>query len=90
MKSSLNFWGEGHNISEIHKELEAFDYSQIDSLSHFKGPHPKVMQDRIERVNWMFDFDIKVKKLSFKNRVKMSIEKLTGWRIGEYRNYQID
>jgi glycosyltransferase involved in cell wall biosynthesis len=87
MKSSINFWGEGHNISEIHKELEAFDYSEIDSLSHFEGTHPKVMQNRIERVNWLFNFDIKVKKLSFKNRVKMAIEKLTGWRIGEYRNY---
>lgn len=89
MKSSINFWGEGHNIPEIHKELEAFDYSQIDSLSQFEGTHPKVMQDRIERVNWMFDFDIKVKKLSFKNRVKMAVEKLTGWRFGEYRNYKI-
>jgi hypothetical protein len=89
MKSSINFWGEGHNIPEIHKELEAFDYSEIDSLSHFEGTHPKVMQARIERVNWLFNFDIKVKKLSFKNRVKMAIEKLTGWRIGEYRNYQI-
>jgi hypothetical protein len=89
MKSSINFWGEGHNIPEIHKELEAFDYSEIDSLSLFKDTHPKVMQSRIERVNWLFNFDIKVKKLSFKNRVKMAIEKLTGWRIGEYRNYRL-
>ena len=89
MKSSINFWGEGHNIPEIHKELETFDYSQVDSLSHFEGTHPKVMQYRIERVNWMFDFDIKIKKLSFKNRLRMAIEKLTGWRIGEYRNYEL-
>jgi glycosyltransferase involved in cell wall biosynthesis len=89
MKSSINFWGEGHNIPEIHKELEDFDYSEIDSLSHFEGTHPKVMQSRIERVNWMFDFDIKVKKLSLKNRFRMAVEKLTGWRIGEYRNYRI-
>jgi glycosyltransferase involved in cell wall biosynthesis len=89
MKSSINFWGEGHNIPEIHKQLEGFDYSEIDSLSHFEGTHPKVMQARIERVNWMFDFDIKVKKLSFKNRLRMTIEKLTGLRIGEYRNYRI-
>jgi hypothetical protein len=89
MKSSINFWGEGHNIPEIHKELEAFDYSEIDSLSLFKDTHPKVMQSRIERVNWLFNFDIKVKKLSFKNQVKMAIEKLTGWRIGEYRNYRL-
>ena len=88
MKSSINFWGEGHNIPEIQQQLEAFDYSEIDSLSRFEGTHPKVMQDRLKSVNWMFDFDIKVKKLSFKNQVKMTIEKLTGWRIGEYRNYK--
>lgn len=89
MKSSINFWGEGFDIPAIQKELEAFNYSEIDSLSHFEGTHPKVMQTRIERVNWMFDFDIKVKKLSFKNRLRMMIEKLTGWRIGEYRNYRL-
>lgn len=89
MKSSINFWGEEHNIPKIQKEVEAFDYSQIDSLSHFEGRHPKVMQGRIESVNWLFDFDIKVKKLSFKNRMKMVIDKLTGRRIGEYQNYKI-
>ena len=89
MKSSINFWGDEHNINEFQKALAVFDYSEIDSLSHFEGTHPKVMQKRIERMDWMFDFDIKVKKLSFKNRIKMAIEKLTGWRIGEYRNYRI-
>ena len=89
MKSSINFWGEEHNIEEVKKQYESFDYSGIDSLSHFEGTHPKVMQDRLKRVNWIFDFDIKVKKLSLKNRLKMTIEKLTGLRIGEYRNYRI-
>ena len=89
MKSSINFWGEEHNIEEVKKQYESFNYSTIDSLSRFEDTHPKVMQDRIKMANWMFDFDIKIKKLSFKNRLKMAIEKLTGWRIGEYRNYRI-
>ncbi|MEA5402015.1 hypothetical protein VB776_03745 [Arcicella sp. DC2W] len=89
MKSSINFWGEGHDVDKIKEVLEAFDYSEIDSLTLFEGTHPEVMQARIESVNWMFDYDIHEKKLSFKNQVKMTIEKLTGYRIGEYRNYKI-
>jgi glycosyltransferase involved in cell wall biosynthesis len=89
MKSSIKFWANEEKMDALKPQLDSFDYSEIDSLSHFEGTHPKVMQARIERVNWMFDFDIKVKKLSFKNRFRMIIEKLTGWRIGEYRNYKI-
>ncbi len=89
MKSSINFWGEGHDVDKIKEVLETFDYSEIDSLTLFEGTHPAVMQARIESVNWMFDYDIHEKKLSFKNQVKMGIEKLTGYRIGEYRNYKM-
>ncbi|MEA5426314.1 glycosyltransferase family protein [Arcicella lustrica] len=89
MKSSINFWGEGHDVDKIKEVLEAFDYSEIDSLTLFEATHPAVMQARIESVNWMFDYDIHEKKLSFKNQVKMGIEKLTGYRIGEYRNYKM-
>jgi glycosyltransferase involved in cell wall biosynthesis len=89
MKSSINFWGEGKDVDKIREVLETFDYSEIDSLTLFNGTHPAVMQRRINSVDWMFDYDIMEKKLSFKNQVKMTIEKLTGYRIGEYRNYKL-
>jgi len=86
LKSSAAFWSEaGHNVAD----LDTFDYSEVDSLTFFKGTHPAVMLPRIERVNWMFDFDINEKKLAFKYRFKMWFEKLTGKRIGEYRNYKL-
>lgn len=37
---------------------EDFDYSQVDSLERFTGTHPKVMEDRIRRLNWKFDRDL--------------------------------
>ncbi|MBB6001852.1 glycosyltransferase family 2 protein [Arcicella rosea] len=89
MKSSINFWGDEHDVDKIQEIYEAFDYSEIDSLTLFHGTHPGVMQARIDSVNWTFDYDIREKKLSFKNQVKMGIEKLIGYRIGEYRNYKI-
>jgi len=66
-----------------------FDYSGIDSLSVFTGTHPAVMKQRIESANWQVTVYAQEKKLSFKNRLLMKIERLTGWRIGEYRNYRI-
>lgn len=68
---------------------EGFDYSQIDSLSEFKGTHPDVMQNRIKSQNWKFEHDISYKNLSFKNQLKTIVKKLTGWQIGEYKNFKL-
>ncbi|MDR2776079.1 MAG: hypothetical protein LBC19_15355 [Tannerella sp.] len=68
-------------------KADEFDYSNIDALSRFDGTHPKVMEDRIKRINWKFDHDISKRNLSFKYKFKMLVEKLTGYRIFEYRNY---
>jgi hypothetical protein len=68
-------------------DSQSFDYSQIDSLAKFEGTHPEVMRHRIEKQNWKFEHDIAYKKLSLKNRFKMALEWLTGWQIGEYKNY---
>lgn len=66
-----------------------FDYSQIDALAHFKGKHPQVMQERINRINWQFAYDPTLGiKTPLKYRIANFIESLTGWRVGEYRNYR--
>ena len=90
LKSSINFWTTDEESAGVKKQPEGnFDYSEIDSLTNFNGTHPAVMQARIARVNWQFDFDIKEKRLSSKNRFRAWIEKLTGWRIGEYKNFKL-
>jgi glycosyltransferase involved in cell wall biosynthesis len=90
MKSSINFWATDEEAASVKKHYdESFDYAGIDSLMTFTGTHPAVMQARLERVNWQFDFDIREKKLSLKNRVRAFVEKLTGWRIGEYKNFEV-
>lgn len=69
---------------------EMFDYLQnADSLLPFTGTHPAVMQERIARMNWELKADISKKKFSAKDRLLYSIEKLTGKRLFEYRNYRI-
>ena len=66
-----------------------FDYSNIDSLQHFQGTHPKVMQARIEKQNWEFDFDPTKKNFGLKASLLHKIEQMTSLRIGEYKNYKI-
>lgn len=83
------YWHTDEHIAKTRRELQGFDYSQVDSLALFEDTHPAVMQPRIDRMNWQFDFDIRQKKLSFKNRFLKGFENLTGWRVGEYRNYTL-
>ncbi len=71
------------------EQTEAFDYSDIDSLSLFKGTHPAVMQERISRQNWKFEYDISRKNFTLKGRILHWIEKLTGKRLFDYKNYKI-
>lgn len=68
-------------------KADEFDYSQIDALTKFNGTHPKVMEERIKRLNWEFDYDITQNNFSIKDKLKNLIESLTGHRIGEYKNY---
>lgn len=70
-------------------QVEEFDYSQIDSLEEFKDTHPKVIQERISKANWNFKFDSQKIKLSIKDKILLWIEKQTGWRVGEYKNYKV-
>ncbi|MCU0446181.1 MAG: glycosyltransferase family 2 protein [Microscillaceae bacterium] len=69
--------------------IQVFDYSTIDSLTIFKDTHPTVMQNRIAQMNWSFDYDVRHKKYSLKVRFLTWVEKLTGWRIGEYKNFKL-
>ena len=70
-------------------QVDKFDYSAIDSLKHFKGSHPKVMLDRISKMNWDFSYDFTKKRISYILKISLFIEKNFGWRIGEYKNYKI-
>lgn len=73
-----------HNVSKSGE----FDYSVIDALANFKDTQPKVMQRRIAACNWKFSFDPTKKKFSFLARMLHFIEKTTGYRVGEYKNFR--
>jgi len=85
-----NFLSHWHKDDYIKKNQpnDAFDYSTIDSLRNFEASHPKVMQNRIEQKNWDFDFDPTKKNFGLKSKLLYILEKATGWRPGEYKNYK--
>jgi hypothetical protein len=82
-------WHDDEWMKKNIAQVEEFDYSQIDSLEEFKGTHPKVIQERINAANWNFKFDKSQIELTAKNKLLLFIEKTTGWKIGEYKNYKI-
>lgn len=81
----------GRNEERMKKRvpIAQFDYGVVDSLAPFTGTHPEVMQKRINEKNWKFEHDISRKKFSFKDNILYWIEKRTGKRLFDYRNYKI-
>lgn len=70
-------------------KLDDFIYDNAENLIPFEGDHPQVIKERIKHLNWKFNFDptaIKY-KMKFKHRIMMFIEKHTGYRLFEYKNY---
>lgn len=69
--------------------VDEFDYNNIDILQEYKGTHPKVVQARIQNANWEFTYHKSKANLKGKYKFLFFIERLTGWRIGENKNYKI-
>ncbi|MFZ1705517.1 MAG: glycosyltransferase [Saprospiraceae bacterium] len=82
------FW---HDDDWISKNVNAdkFDYDVLESLEKFSFSHPAVMKTRLIHKNWDFHYDPSKIKLPIKEKFSRWIERLTGWRIGEYKNYKI-
>ena len=89
LREANKLWHDDAYIDNKFDATKDFDYSEIDSIKPFKGTHPAVMQQRINSMNWKFDKDPSVKSFGLKLKLLYTIEKLTGWRVGEYRNYKI-
>jgi len=68
---------------------EHFVYEGNDRLVPFSGTHPAVMQERIRQENWHFAYDPAQVKRPLPERLLEWIEKHTGWRPGEFRNYRL-
>ena len=88
-KDFNKLWHDDEWMEKNIQKADEFDYSQFDSLSCFQDTHPKVMHERIEKLNYSVNLNITRKR--FKNllqRFFYFLEKATGYRVGEYKNYR--
>jgi len=89
MKYFHSLWHNKRWIEKNFSDAEEYDFSQMDSIEPFSGSHPAVMKERIEKSNIRFSISSRKIKKGFRRSVLDVIEKLTGYRIGEYKNYRI-
>lgn len=82
-------WHDDNWVEKNVGKANEFDYSNIDSLAIFDDIHPAVMIERIRKKNWEFSFDPSKKKFPIIKRFLYWIERKTGWRPGEYKNYRL-
>lgn len=90
MKDASKYWMENKDDWENFMQSDdVFDYDEFDSIKIFTGTHPAVMQRRVQQQTWKVTLDTKKKRFSLKNRVLYAIEKLTGVRLFEFKNYRV-
>ncbi len=87
LAEKMNF-NQAMHSDDPNKMMQFYNYDEVDALFKFDGTHPKVMQERIDKMGWKFDFDPSFNQLRLKDKFKLFTEKLTGKRFGEYKNYK--
>jgi hypothetical protein len=90
IKEVSKYWN--NNIPDMDaymKAADVFDFSDIDSLNKYEGVHPAVMKQRIQSKNWQLNFDVNTKKFATKDKVLYWIEKVSGIRLFEFKNYKL-
>ncbi len=86
----LKFYGGISEEAAVRTARETeFNYSRkYDALMKFSGTHPAVMKQRIDRLNWNVEVDLTRINLKLRYRLLHWLEKMTGIRLFEFRNYR--
>ncbi|NQU84181.1 MAG: glycosyltransferase family 2 protein [Mariniphaga sp.] len=82
------FWHNDSWLKENINESE-FNYNEVDKLEVFTEEHPVFMTEIIKRKDWDFRYDPSQSNMKFKDRILNGVEKATGKRLFEYRNYRL-
>ena len=70
-------------------DVAEYAYEGKEPLRRFEGTHPELMRPRIAAMNWRFQGDPEAVPLRVKDRLRLAVESVTGWRPSEYRNYKL-
>ncbi|MFL5808231.1 MAG: hypothetical protein ACJ749_01840, partial [Flavisolibacter sp.] len=86
IRDRINFDKETDDNVEVHED---YPLIMVNALAKFKGNHPKVMEKRIAEMSWKFEYDLSKNKLPLNDRTKNLLQKITGRRFFDYKNYRI-
>jgi len=88
-RAARRFWYDDEWLAKNPLNADQFDYSGAYELHRFDGSHPAVMSSRINRANgWTRGFDpSRTRPKPLLMRITDWVERHTGWRIAEYRNF---
>lgn len=90
IKDFNKLWNSDDSLEQKkHEDTFEFNYGNAGKLFHFEETHPETIKKRIENTNWKFNFDPTKAKSKSKLKVLILdfIEKITGYRVFEYKNY---
>jgi len=86
-KKNLNFAKLYHENIDDTVPIIAFNFDEVDAVKKFDGTHPAAMQERISQLNWKVNIDESKIRMKFKDKILFLFEKLTGYRLFEYKNF---
>jgi hypothetical protein len=88
-KSFHKLW---HDDAWVERQVGATDtytYNGKQPLARFEDTHPLVMHPRVARMHWTFEAQSIAGSLTLREKILAAIERWTGYRIGEYKNYRL-
>ena len=86
-KKNLNFAKLYHKNIDDTVPIVAFNFDEVDAVKKFEGTHPAAMQERISQLNWKVNIDESKIKMTFRDKMLFIFEKITGYRLFEYKNF---
>jgi hypothetical protein len=82
-------WHDDEWVEQNVIKSDEFNYEEhISELKKFQGTHPEVMIQRINKKNWVFDFDISRNKTSLKDHFKNFLHHYLNFDVS-YKNYRL-
>jgi hypothetical protein len=73
----------------LQQNKNGYDYGKIDFLYKFKGTHPLIMNERIKKQDWNFNYDSSKKNMKLKEKFLKLLQDITGKQFFIYKNYKI-
>jgi hypothetical protein len=83
------YWSaDSKHIRSMDQPADEYAYEEAyDSLSRFAGTHPRVMQERLNTLNWHPQLSTSRKQLSLRYRMLYWVERHLGIRLFENKHF---